>query len=155
MKSFLVSLFFLFSLSACNGDSRSTKVVEQFIPECINTEGDSFISGTIDFYDTLDFTGSEILTVDLEDTTLQDADAIKKSSLCLELTKNTSQPIEFKLFYNSSQIENNNSYSLQFRFYDLSQDTSYSLRYVNEESVPVLTQGFGSYVTVTLTEIKG
>ena len=120
MISLLAILGVTVSLSACTS-SASTG---------------SAVTGTVTYLQRIALPADAVLTVRIEDVSRADAPADVMGEQVIE-TKGAQVPIAFSVAYDADKIEDNHTYSLRVRI----EDGSGKLLFINDTSVPVITQG--------------
>jgi len=92
------------------------------------------ITGSVDFKEKVDLAPNAVVTIELQDTSIQDAKAITLVSLTINGLK--SFPIPFEIEYSPGEINPKKTYSLSVRI-----TTDKQLDYINDTQIPVITRG--------------
>jgi uncharacterized lipoprotein YbaY/heat shock protein HslJ len=131
-----LSLIFLY---ACNAEDNVSGSLA-------SESGTSYITGTVSFRERMALSPKAALEIQLQDVSRQDTKAIQIAKQRIE---NPGQvPIEFKLEFDSSKIDERMSYSISARLYE-----GDKLEFVTAENVSVLTRGGGSNVDILLQRV--
>ena len=94
------------------------------------------VTGTVTYQQRIALPPDAVVTVRIEDVSLADAPAEVMGEQVIE-TEGKQVPIPFQVSYDADKIENNHTYGLRVRI----EDGSGKLLFINDTSVPVITQG--------------
>ena len=103
---------------------------------CSSAPERSTVTGTVTYRQKIALPPDAVLTVRIEDVSLADAPAEVLGEQVIE-TKGAQVPIAFNVAYDADKIEANHTYSLRTRI----EDGSGKLLFINDTSIPVITQG--------------
>ena len=100
------------------------------------SSGEASVTGSATYLQRIALPPSAVMTVRIEDVSRADAPAVPIGEQVIE-TKGAQVPIPFAVAYDPSSIQENHSYSLRVRI----EDGAGKLLFINDTSVPVITQG--------------
>jgi len=151
-KSVTLLIVLLLTISCSSDNSTdSTSILPSEVQDCITSTGDSKVNGTVNFLEFVEFTNNTYAVIQLLDDSIADTGAIIISQSCLN--KALSTPFDFEIEYNQNQIQSKNSYSVSVYIYQLNENGKYINSYITDVIFPVITQGFGSTVEITVIGI--
>ena len=117
-------------------------------PPPVSQQGDARLSGSVTYRERIALTPGATLTVQLRDTSLQDA---ASELIAEQVIPNPGQvPISFEVLYKSARIDPRNTYSIQARI----TEGDGRLAFINDTAYDVLTGGNPSSVDMVLVLVE-
>ena len=111
-------------------------------------QGDARLSGSVTYRERIALTPGATLTVQLRDTSLQDA---ASELIAEQVIPNPGQvPINFEVLYESARIDPRNTYSIQARI----TEADGRLAFINDTAYDVITRGNPSSVDMVLVLVE-
>jgi putative lipoprotein len=104
---------------------------------CSSTASDGpAVTGTVTYRQRIALPADAVVTVRIEDVSRADAPAEVLGEQVIE-TEGKQVPMPFAVSYDTGRIKDNHTYSLRVRI----EDSAGKLLFINDTSVPVITQG--------------
>lgn len=119
---------------------------KQTVPYQISGSVSGKVTGTITYRQKIALPPDAVVTVNLEDISLQDAPA---KIIAQQVIKQPGQvPIPFSVSYNPMEIDGKNTYAIGVKI-----TTGGNLLFINKNSYPVITKGKPSVVDIMLDQV--